>query len=666
MALASACYTLAILNDGENGNGISSITFTYLANNSSSRPSAQDATGWTTWASQYALFGSNNRYLWQRQRTQYTGKADDFEVVLLSTYVKGDAGDDAIVLNFEMDSNSFITDHRKPDQLDNNDIELFGDIQGYDTLNRFSWTTTNPNCYFTGGTTLSPHIHIPKTVAVRVDVTFEIFDSQDSRLGFVTKYISPIDRTVYGHNYGTRTSTSNNAPNLTEDDPLPICIEGKPKDYYTNKNASDGNTYEYNGSSGWELSSDTEHLLVGLDDMLADTDVDLANYSNANSVSRFRRILAQEVIAKALKGLLLEIENTNIRGERFYAKIGKSMTDTVASFIVQYTKNNETKDILNIDVENGTASLSNAEVDGSFNAKGFSTSSANENPTTIDSYTSSGWGNLYNVHLWSQAVATAVKSNYDEQLARNFSYDVAIKVANRFFTTTYFNTDTIHTDINDYDFYPIVYVKNVSGTYLGQSFQKIAYIEQREGTPMYAEVRESVNSTALPASNILYIVHDSASYTNVKSYENDSTVTIAGTTYQPSGYFNSKMLRASDITNMSTTCKIPMNTNIRLISGSVSVNGASLGLTNLAIYLSASEISFINNSNGSTVARITVGTYGLSNTSLAITNLKIETSKDGIKTKHIIPYAHETYDIGTDTNRFERIYGNEVHGAVFN
>ena len=71
----------------------------------------------------------------------------------------------------------------------------------------------------------------------------------------------------------------------------------------------------------------------------------------------------------------------------------------------------------------------------------------------------------------------------------------------------------------------------------------------------------------------------------------------------------------------------------------------------------------------------------LPSTAFVISNAQIETSVDGIKTMHVVPYSNSKYNIGTSANRFKAGYfdsadintitnspsGNSIiYGAVFN
>lgn len=90
--VCSAFVTITDLYDGENGRGIASTSYLYIANDSSSAPAASSL-DWTTWANAYADFGINNRYFWQKETITYTdGQNPEINVWLLSTYVKGDPG----------------------------------------------------------------------------------------------------------------------------------------------------------------------------------------------------------------------------------------------------------------------------------------------------------------------------------------------------------------------------------------------------------------------------------------------------------------------------------------------------------------------------------------------------------------------------------------------
>lgn len=82
---------------GEDGNGINSITYYYLTNNSSDMPSASDIT-----STDMEMPTSTKRFLWQKEVIKYTNDTSQTTVSLLGVYGdKGKDGADGILYNIE-------------------------------------------------------------------------------------------------------------------------------------------------------------------------------------------------------------------------------------------------------------------------------------------------------------------------------------------------------------------------------------------------------------------------------------------------------------------------------------------------------------------------------------------------------------------------------------
>lgn len=83
--------------DGADGNGINSITYYYLTNNSSDMPSASDFT-----STNMEMPTSTNKFLWQKEVIEYTNNTSQTTVSLLGVYGdKGEDGADGILYNIE-------------------------------------------------------------------------------------------------------------------------------------------------------------------------------------------------------------------------------------------------------------------------------------------------------------------------------------------------------------------------------------------------------------------------------------------------------------------------------------------------------------------------------------------------------------------------------------
>ena len=202
----------------------------------------------------------------------------------------GEKGTPAYLWSFKLSSQTYNRDLRSSG---NNIITITTDISGYPDIP--TWSTTEGTLSSDNSTLTIPHNNNYD------EVTLTMGSLLDDKSYSLT--LSVIDITEYGHNYGLCESvpTSN---------PTPLYVADKPTDYYTNK--TDGITYEYTGT--WVKCTDAMRLTQGLK-LLIDADVNLSSISNSNSVSFFKEILAEEIIANTIKAVNGFFDSITISGD---------------------------------------------------------------------------------------------------------------------------------------------------------------------------------------------------------------------------------------------------------------------------------------------------------------------------------------------------------------
>lgn len=116
--------------------------------------------------------------------------------------------------------------------------------------------------------------------------------------------ISVNDVTEYGKNLGLQSSAPNNA----------IFVADKPLDWYTN--STDGITYEYNGIE-WIRSDSASRLTQGLKELI-DSGINLTSLSNANTVSFFKDIIAQNIYTEAIRAVQGFFDGITVTGNSYF------------------------------------------------------------------------------------------------------------------------------------------------------------------------------------------------------------------------------------------------------------------------------------------------------------------------------------------------------------
>ena len=307
--------------------------------------------------------------------------------------------------------------------------------------------------------------------------------------------------------------------------------------------------------------------------------------------------------------------------------------------------------IFSVSSQFGRTTMVNADVSGNFSSDGFATSKASDLPIYLTTGITS-LSEYYDAGMWCNSIY-----NYFSVNGISPASTTSLSAAQRnALIAAGANADC--TSAGD-----DVYSYNYSGTFKNSSFSSINIL--------YSGNRSNTQAHGIILSGVLWIteepiIWDGTPYDKeVTSY--DSTITINGTTinvnaqYVYLGY----ELTSAYLTNLISSKNLPTGTELQIVSGSVMVNGTTLDPTQVTVYINISSSSLIINT---TV--FSAGSYYTSN-AFSFSSAEVATSKDGIKTKHIVPYAGSTYEIGTSSNKFKRGYfdrldADEVYGARFN
>lgn len=298
---------------------IKSIDRMYAASSTQTQPTS----GWSPTIP--VLDPVNNKYLWLRERVLYTNGTEQLVYSLLGVY--GDAGEDANILELDLTSPTYQHNKRSSgsDSI-NASVSLQGlytsgvvtvkgpldNLLAYITEKNGSAITPTSSISVVDGDTFKLSIPYANDFDIKVTLT-----STDT----VERIISPIDSTNYGFNYGLLAS----APTASSN-PTPIYEAGKATDFYTN--STDGITYEYTGSS-WVACTDASRLTIGLK-LLLDGGIDISTLSNANSVSFFKDIIAQQIYVNTIKAVQGFFDSIHVSGLSQFD--GQIVNDAMTTF----------------------------------------------------------------------------------------------------------------------------------------------------------------------------------------------------------------------------------------------------------------------------------------------------------------------------------------------
>lgn len=308
---------------GPEGKGISSIVDWYAT--SATQTGAKTAYERTL----PTLNATTKKYLWIKQVTTYTDGTTSFTESIGAIYGDtGNPGENADVLDIILDSPTYLENRRlSGTNAVNATVSLQGKYSSGTIVvkdlsdNPLTYITEKNGSSITATSTISVvdgdffKLSIP--FVNDFDVKVVLTSSTDS----VDKVISPIDGTTYGHCYGLLAS----APDSSSD-PKPIFEAGKETDYYTN--SVSGITYEYTGSN-WVACTDAARLTTGLK-LLLDGGVNIATISDANSVSFFKDIIAQQIYVNTIKAVQGFFDSIHVTGLSLFD--GQIVNDAMTTY----------------------------------------------------------------------------------------------------------------------------------------------------------------------------------------------------------------------------------------------------------------------------------------------------------------------------------------------
>ena len=212
----------------------------------------------------------------------------------------------------------------------------------------------------------------------------------------------------------------------------------------------------------------------------------------------------------------------------------------------------------------------------------------------------------------------------------------------------------------------VMYYWDVSGTYKNASFTRFC-TQKSWSRSMTAYTHGylingvlyflQIDDGTWPATSV------TSDYTVLSLY---SSFTYSGTTItsNDSGILVGYLLTSAALTSAMSSYSIPSGTEMTVDSGTITVSGTSLAPANTFLTFTATDLvirDFVNNNTYSFAAE---NYYPVN--AFVLSNVRVKTSMDGIKTKHIVPYSSNQYDIGTSANKYKDVHATKFHGALVN
>lgn len=526
-------------------------------------------------------------------------------------------------------------------------------------------------------------LKVPFTATYELTVTLSATDS-------ASREIKALDMTEYNHDFGAR----NTVPvSFVKDGKQHLALEGDffvASEQFDSGNYKEGVPYKSELESGslvWrEMQANvdnSERMLKSLATILSDDSIQPAVSA---LYGWFKNLVALEAVIENLTARNITVTDVN---NKFVFRANAYYDDGTRREkpIVEVRYNNEV--LFSVDPDTGRVSMSDASVSGDFSSTGFATSKAGEFSQTVSASSSSL--NLhyllygYNVRNTSSSYVSSIASRIWDNLSNTvhaYSYPQAVRDGFASIGVTVSFTDDILT-------------APASGTFNGQQIYRIfgeigtprtsAYL--RAGVYNVSEYGAClfIGWTILPSFDS-YVCESApmSSSTNITftPTSGGSSITVTGTGSEI-GY----LLTSSYLSGIISTYSLPVSSDLKITSASsVSINGISLiGSISRGVFINISSASLEiydvdTDSHKDNTATFYTGDY-LPSTAFVISNAQIETSVDGIKTMHVVPYSNSKYNIGTSANRFKAGYfdsadintitnspsGNSIiYGAVFN
>ena len=292
----------------------------------------------------------------------------------------------------------------------------------------------------------------------------------------------------------------------------------------------------------------------------------------------------------------------------------------------------------------GTVEILNAAVTGDFTSTGFATSKASDAPINLNE-SSNDLTQYYDYVRWLSYVAYYVGGGYS-------STSTLTPIQRAMLSTNGLDVSIIAEGNT-------IFRKDTTGTYRGTAFTSIWYVDSEARTHSWE---------GKVIDNVLWII-DVSGFNVVKLEDTSyiSTATIGSNTVSWSDQYiyQGYLLTSAFLSDLISDNSIPTGTNMRVTSGTVTLNGSALTPSHaLLIYINitASSLRIYTTDSQDVVLSDVVfseGNFYQAN-AFAFSSAIIASSLNGIKTMHIVPFSNGVYDIGTSTNKYKDIWGT-VH-----
>lgn len=631
---------------------------------------------------------------------------------------QGPAGTPAVVWDFEMSAETYVVNHRLPGN--NNAITLKADIQGISPAPTPNWQVvdaggTSRSTWLSGTSGASVTLTIPYDNAVPWPLEVRMSDPGNVQQT-IRKNLTGIDETNYSHNFGGWTPYDDGSvvyilpdhytdangidydvingdyfvsKGFSTSGTLIVGPTGNPyekgyyerggagttarpyfyflstdetvvagKDYYTpgGDNYINGVPYIYGIPTAYSWKNEMQGTSNNADKMLGCLANVLSNPSIQPKVEAlygwFKNLTALYAVITHLTSRNLLVSDAEENPTFEFMASAFNDDGTRRAYPLFYVKYNGNV-LFQIDSQHGTIQMTETTIDGNFTSNGFATSEAASSLPAV-SMAVTELTQYYQPWEWVDAVIYDSAMTYVRKMT---SADMA--------TYSSIGMDTSYMRVNESE----IYTFSGSGTFMGTAFSSIMYATVDPG------IRGIYKIDAIVSGGKLYIGAISASgathFPTAQSSTYPSSVTMGTThTWTDGGIWLGYLLTSSFLSGKISTYGLPAGSELEIISGSLSVNGTTIDPTSTLTFMiitSSSLRVYTKNSQGNITSDTTFseGNYYGSN-AFNLSSIGIATSKDGIKTKHIVPMAGPSYDIGTPGAPYGNVYANKYTGALVN
>lgn len=561
-------------------------------------------------------------YIWMRTRVG--------DGVWQYIRLTGEQGADAIVFDFNFDVSAFKQDRR---QAGCQTIQIVEDMQGISVTP--AWVIMIDGVDVTSDASIWDSANLTVTIPY-INSYSEIEVTMSHGAYTAVHKLSAIDETGDAIYCGELTALPTGQIYIVGD----YFVASEDFTGTDGKSYKAGYPYYYDGTS-WnhELDiADSNNMNKALDVFGGILNAGIAVDANSPIWTWLKNLVVQNAVSANLTTRNITVgdgDGTSGSGFRFrahsYDSNGGELTTPI--FDVYY---GDTL-VFQIDASTGNVTMVNASITGDFVSTGFATSKSSSSTSTF-SFSYADLDERYDAKAWS---------HYVRYKLPRVSIDTSTTLSSSMASTLV----SLGAD-SDYTYSGRPYSSLiVSGTFKGESFTSISYIGDFE--------KPAESNQGIVVNGVLWLCPTNMwdGFTDISTSEYPSSVTIDGSTisWTDSRIYIGYYLGTDDLEWLISTYSIPTGTELKVASGTISINGTTLTASNIYLNITSSVLSIIDDDNSTTYSFTT--DTGYSAGAFVLSNVTIETSFDGIKTMNIIPYEDSTYDIGSSTKSYANIYG---------